>query len=391
MDILTRYNAIKAEKLNIDATRGKPSPQQVAISHGVLAALESYTSDSGIDTLNYGGNDGLPEMKKLFADLLDVKLEHVIVGGNASLQIMFDTVATLVFSGMWVAGKSKVICPSPGYDRHFAICEYFNLEMLTVPMTEAGPDMDAVELLAKDPDVVGIWCVPVFSNPQGFVYSDETVLRMASMPTANENFKILWDNAYTIHHFHGERPVIPNILTTCERNGYAMRPIMFTSFAKITIPGGAVACMAANPACLEVFRKRINVQTIGPDKVNQLRHVRYFKNVADIEAHMKKQAEIMRPKFQLVVEEFAKHLPQAGAKFTSPNGGYFVAVETQPGKARRVQELCKDAGVLITDAGAVFPYGNDPSDSHLRFAPSFLSMTELERAVEVFCLAVQLA
>jgi len=287
--------------------------------------------------------------------------------------------------------KIKFLCPVPGYDRHFAICEYLNLEMLTVPMNETGPDMDAVESLAKDPDVVGIWCVPVFSNPQGFVFSDETVRRLAEMPTANANFKILWDNAYTIHHFHGERPVIPNILTECERNGYATRPIMFTSFSKITLPGGAVACLAANPACLEVFRKRINVQTIGPDKVNQLRHVRYFKNVADIEAHMKKQAEIMRPKFQFVVEEFAKHLPQTGAKFTSPTGGYFVAVETQPGKARRVQELCKDAGVLITDAGAVFPYGNDPSDSHLRFAPSFLSMAELERAVEVFCLAVQLA
>ena len=391
MDILARFNEIKSEKLNVDATRGKPSPKQVEISRGVLESLDSYKSDSGVDTLNYGGNDGLPEMKKLFADLLEVEPANIIVGGNASLQIMFDTVATMVFEGLWVSGKSKIICPSPGYDRHFAICEYFNLEMLTVPMTENGPDMAAVSQFAKDPDVVGIWCVPVFSNPQGYVYSAETVRELAQLPMANANFKILWDNAYTIHHFTGERPVLPNILTECEKNGYATRPIMFTSFSKITVPGGAVACMAAHPACLEIFRKRLNVQTIGPDKVNQLRHVRYFKDVKAIDAHMKKQAEIMRPKFELVIEAFEKYLPAVGAKFTTPSGGYFVAVETKEGKARRVVELCKEAGVLVTEAGAVFPYGKDPRDCHLRFAPSFLSMEELARAVEVFCLAVQLA
>lgn len=391
--IQARYNAIKEKNLSIDATRGKPSTEQVAISHGLLSAIDINAIENykGIDILNYGGNDGLPEMKQLFADLLEISPENVIVGGNSSLNIMFDTVATLVIGGLWIPGKSKILCPSPGYDRHFAICEYFGLEMITVPMTPSGPDMNIVESFAKDQHVAGIWCVPVFSNPQGYVYSDETVSRLAAMSTAHPHFKILWDNAYTIHHFYGERPTLLNILPECEKHGNDARPIIFTSFSKISIPGAAVACMAGAQSCLEIFRKRIQVQTIGPDKVNQLKHIQYFKNITDIENHMQKQACILRPKFELVHALFSRYLPEAGAVFTNPQGGYFVSVETKPDCAKRVQILCKEAGVLITNAGATFPYGKDPMDNNLRFAPTFLSMDELEQAVEVFCLAVRLA
>ncbi|MCL2386571.1 MAG: aminotransferase class I/II-fold pyridoxal phosphate-dependent enzyme [Defluviitaleaceae bacterium] len=402
MDYLKQYEEIKAKNLKIDATRGKPNTQQVALCNDMLnAPLKSFQAEDGTDVRNYGGNDGIPEIKRLFADLLGVDTKEVIVGGNSSLNMMFDCVATMVLAGQWTAQPLsadktrheardvKFICPAPGYDRHFAICEYFGIKMLTVPMTPTGPDMNEVEKLAQDPDVVGMWCVPVFSNPQGYIYSDDTIRRLASMQTAHPHFRILWDDAYTIHHFTGERPTPLNILTESRKAGNESRPIMFTSFSKISIAGAGIVCLAAAGDALATLRKRFSAQTIGPDKTNQLRHAQYFKTVADIQAHMQKHAAILHPKFELAISTFAKKLPPP-ATFTTPNGGYFISVEI-PNQAKRVRQLCKDAGVLITEAGATFPYNTDPNNSNLRFAPSFLSMEDLEIAVEVFCLAVQIA
>ena len=393
--ILSRYQEFVGKDLSIDATRGKPSEEQVALSKCLLDPLDvqeidAYRAKTGIDILNYGGSDGLPEMKSICASILGVLPENVIIGGNASLNMMYDAISTMVLSGLWMQGKTKILCPSPGYDRHFAICEYLGLEMITIPMTETGPDMDMVEEYVKDQQVAGIWCVPIFSNPQGYVYSNETVTRLAKMQTC-ENFKILWDNAYAVHHFKGNMVEQLNILKECEKYNNPNRPVMFTSFSKISYPGAGVVCMAASKECLEIFRKRINVQTIGPDKINQYRHIKCFKNLDDILRHMEKHAQIMRPKFELVDNMFSQYLPNAGARFAVPNGGYFVSVETPSGKAKKVVEACKKAGVLITSAGATFPYGKDEHDSNLRFAPSFLTMDELEQAAEIFCLAVALA
>ncbi|MCL1883524.1 MAG: aminotransferase class I/II-fold pyridoxal phosphate-dependent enzyme [Defluviitaleaceae bacterium] len=380
----------KKRNLKIDATRGKPNELQVALCTDMLnTPPENYYAEDGTDVRNYGGIDGIPEMKRIFAEMLSVDAGEVIVGGNSSLNMMFDSMATMIFSGEWDASKAKFICPSPGYDRHFSICEYLGIKMLTAPMTPEGPDMDKVEELAQDPDVVGIWCVPVFSNPQGYVYSDETVRRLAAMPTANSAFKIMWDDAYTVHYFSGTRPVLPNILRECRKNGNESRPIMFTSFSKISVAGAGVVAMASAGECQKILRKRISMQTVGPDKVNQLRHARYFKNLSGVEAHMKKHAEILRPKFELAIKIFSENFAGTGATFTKPKGGYFISVETPKGRAKHVRQYCKDAGVLLTEAGATFPYGVDPDDTNLRFAPTFLSMEELEQAIEVLCEAIK--
>ncbi|MCL2224905.1 MAG: aminotransferase class I/II-fold pyridoxal phosphate-dependent enzyme [Defluviitaleaceae bacterium] len=389
---MDKYEAIKAKDLKIDATRGKPNAQQVSLCDEMInTPLENFRAEDGTDVRNYGGNDGLPEMKRIFAELLDVNTNEVIVGGNSSLNMMFDFISTMIITGKWDASRAKFICPAPGYDRHFAVCEYFGIKMLPVSMTPSGPDMDAVEELARDPEVVGIWCVPVFSNPQGYIYSDETISRIASMKAAHPNFRIMWDDAYTVHNFSGERPAPLNILHECRKHDNESRPVIFTSFSKISVAGAGVVCLAAAGETLATIRKRISAQTIGPDKINQLRHARYFKNADGVIAHMKKHAEILRPKFECVINAFETHFPDTGATFTKPRGGYFVSVETPPGKAKQVRELCKAAGVLITDAGATFPYNNDPADTNLRFAPTFLSMDELEQALEVFCLAVKMA
>ncbi|MDR0273319.1 MAG: aminotransferase class I/II-fold pyridoxal phosphate-dependent enzyme [Clostridiales bacterium] len=374
----------------IDATRGRPHALQLALCDEMLTAqLENYFAENGMDVRNYGGGDGIPEMKRIFAELLRVDMNEVIVGGNSSLNMMFDCVATFVLERKWGA-NSKFICPSPGYDRHFSICEYFGIEMITVPMTPDGPDMDAVEELVRDPQVAGMFCVPVFSNPQGYVYSDETIARLAKMHAAHPAFRIIWDDAYTIHHFSGERPQPLNILDECRKNDNESRPILFTSFSKISVAGASVSCAAAAGESFKILQKRIAAQTIGPDKINQLRHARYFKNKNGIEAHMKKHAEILRPKFELVINAFEKNFAATNATFTKPLGGYFISVEI-PGNAKHVCQLCKDSGVIITEAGATFPYGIDPADSNLRFAPTFLSSEELEKALEVFCLSVQKA
>ncbi|MCL1842939.1 MAG: aminotransferase class I/II-fold pyridoxal phosphate-dependent enzyme [Defluviitaleaceae bacterium] len=391
-----KYEQIKARGLKIDATRGKPSFEQVSLCDEMInTPFESFYAEDGTDVRNYGGAYGLPEMKRIFAELLDIDINEVIVGGNSSLNMMFDCVATMILSGLWstqgACKNIKFICPVPGYDRHFAVCEHLGIKMLPVPMTPAGPDMDAVEALARDPEVAGMWCVPVFSNPQGYTYSDETIRRLAAMPAAHPHFKILWDNAYTVHHFSGERPVILNILTECRKNSNENRPIIFTSFSKISVASAGIVCLAAAGDTLAVLRKRISVQTVGPDKINQLRHALYFKNAAGVLAHMQKHAKILRPKFERAVEVFSKELKDTGATFTSPKGGYFISVEAPAGCAKYVCKLCKDAGVLLTDAGATFPYNHDPADTNIRFAPTFLSPDELEQALEVFCLAIKLA
>jgi DNA-binding transcriptional MocR family regulator len=390
LDLQKEYARLKAKNLNIDATRGKPNTEQVSLCDEMInAPVENFKISDGADSRNYGGNDGIPEMKKIFSELLRIDVNEIIVGGNSSLNMMFDCVATMLYTGIWNK-KTKFICPAPGYDRHFAVCEYFGIQMLTVPMTPAGPDMDAAEELARDPDVAGMWCVPVFSNPQGYVYSDETISRLAAMK-ASPAFKILWDDAYTIHNFSGTRPAPLNFLNECKKHGNDSRAVIFSSFSKISVAGAGVACMAASGETLAALRKRIAVQTIGPDKINQLRHARYFKNLSGVEAHMKKHAEILRPKFELTLKYFTEKLSGSGATFTTPTGGYFISVETPPNCAKRTRELCKDAGVLITEAGATFPYGKDPADTNLRFAPTYLSMTELEQALEVFCIAIKLS
>ncbi|MCL1862686.1 MAG: aminotransferase class I/II-fold pyridoxal phosphate-dependent enzyme [Defluviitaleaceae bacterium] len=374
----------------IDATRGKPNAMQVALANELInMPLTSYVTE-GIDVRNYGVGDGLPAMKRIFAELLGVDAYEVIVGGNSSLNLMFDCFATFVLAEQWGSG-AKFICPVPGYDRHFSISEYFGVEMINVAMTENGPDMDIVEKLAADPDVVGMWCVPVFSNPQGYVYSDETIARLAKMKTAHPHFKIFWDDAYTIHHFSGSRPTPLNILSECRKNGNESRPVMFASFSKISVAGAGVSCFAASGDSLATLRKRMNAQTIGHDKVNQQKHINFFKDVKGVEAHMQKHAAILRPKFEYAIAYMEKHLKDTGATFTRPQGGYFISVETLPGCAKRVCQICKENGVLITDAGATFPYGKDPADSNLRFAPTFLSIDELEKTLEVFCAAIKTA
>ena len=388
--IQDHYQALKARNLSINASRGRPHTSQVDLCSGMLSSLETHFSEDGADVRNYGGLDGIPEMKRIFAQILDVSPQNIIVGGNSSISMMFDCIAALIHKGIWAAGQ-KFLCPSPGYDKHFAICEYFGLKMLSVPMTLTGPDMDVTEALAKDPDVAGMWCVPVFSNPQGYIYSDETIRRLASMPTAHPSFRLLWDDAYSVHNFRGTRPKIANILHECTNCGNAARPLLFTSFSKISTPGAGVVCMAADENELKIFRERINIQTIGPDKINQLRHAHFFKDLSGVLAHMKKHANILRPKFERAYEVLETGLAGTGASFIQSDGGYFISIDTPPGCAKKVWQLCKEAGVLLTDAGATYPYGNDPLDTNLRLAPTGLSIDEIEQALEVLIVAVKLA
>ncbi len=387
--------------LALDMSRGKPSQKQLDLSNPLLTCLseEAYRSRDGVDCRNYGGLEGLPEMKEIFADILRVSTDEIIVGGNASLTMMFDNIASHMLSGAkdsapWsTQGKIKFLCPSPGYDRHFAICEYFGIEMITIRQTVDGPDMDTVEeLVANDPSIKGIWCVPRYSNPEGIIYSNEVVLRLANMKTAAADFRIYWDNAYGIHHFYGSYNQMPNILTECEKAGHGDRVYMFFSFSKISFGGASVACVASSKSNIEYNKKRMSVQSIGPDKINQLRHVHFFKNVTSIRDHMAKHAALLRPKFQLVVERLEAELGSLGiAKWNDPQGGYFISFYGSKGTAKRIVALCKEAGLTMTPAGATYPYGVDPDDSHIRIAPSYPEQDELSRALDVFCAAVKVA
>ena len=402
--VLTKeYEAAKAKGLKLDMSRGKPSPAQLDVSNEMLDIVNSETgcvSDSGTDCRNYGIMEGIPEARQLMGDFLRVPKENVFVCGNASLNIMYDCVSSAMLFGImgstpWChLDKVKFLCPVPGYDRHFKITELMGIEMINIPMTENGPDMDMVEkLVSSDSSIKGIWCVPKYSNPTGIVYSDEVVKRFAALKPAAEDFRIFWDNAYCIHHLYKDKHAeILNILEECEKAGNPDMVYMFASTSKITFPGSGVAALATSTANVEFIKKQLTVQTIGHDKINQLRHTRFFKNIDGLKAHMDKHADILRPKFEAVLNEFDKELDglEIGT-WIKPVGGYFISFDALPGCAKRIVDLCKEAGVVLTGAGATFPYGKDPQDSNIRIAPSFPSVEEMEAASKIFVLCVKLA
>lgn len=399
-----QYEDAKGKGLKLDMSRGKPSPAQLDLSAGFLDALSSsdcLKSENGTDTRNYGVMDGISEAKKLMADIMGVKPDSVIVCGNASLNIMFDTVARSFTHGVnggtpWCKlDKVKFLCPVPGYDRHFRVTEYFGIEMITIPMTPQGPDMDMVEsFVNQDPAVKGIWCVPKYSNPQGYSYSDETVRRFAKLAPAAEDFRIYWDNAYAIHHLYEEKErqdELLDILSECEKAGNPDMVYEFASTSKVTYAGGGISAVATSPANLDWIKKSMTVQTIGFDKVNQLRHVRFFKDFEGVKKHMMKHAASMRPKFRAVIEVLEKELGGLGiGSWTDPNGGYFISFDAMPGCAKAIVAKCKEAGVVLTGAGATFPYGKDPEDKNIRIAPSFPSPEEMAQATDLFVLCVKL-
>ena len=396
-----KYDAVAAKGLKLDMSRGKPGRDQLDLSVGMLDCLTKgdYMAQGGVDCRNYGGLDGIAEIKRIFADILSVDPCQVIVGGNASLSMMFDNIASNMSHGVrdqvpWQRqGHVKFLCPVPGYDRHFSICEYFHIEMIPVPMTPAGPDMSIVErLVAEDEMIKGMWCVPVFSNPDGCVYSGETVLRLANMKPKAADFRLYWDNAYAIHHFEGERAVIPNIIRECEKAGNPHMPLEFFSFSKISFPGAAVSAVISSASNCDFIRKRLFVQTVGPDKLNMLRHVRFFGDAEGVYRHMEKMAVLVRAKFDAMDGILRENLDGKGiAQWNEPRGGYFVSFNTLPGCAKRVYELCAQAGVTLTGAGATYPCGRDPEDCNIRLAPTYPEIDELKQAAEVFCLAVELA
>jgi DNA-binding transcriptional MocR family regulator len=396
-ELRRRYEALAARRLALDMTRGKPCAEQLDLSLGLLE-LRDYQADDGSDCRNYGGLEGLPEARRLLGDLLDVEPTEVIVGGNSSLALMHDTIVQALLKGLpdappWRSQPAvKFLCPSPGYDRHFAICERFGIEMVPVEMRDDGPDMDEVErLAASDPAVKGIWCVPRYSNPTGTTYADAVVERFARMETAAHDFRIFWDDAYAVHHLV-ERPApLKSVLAACRAAGHADRPFIFTSTSKITFAGGGISALAASTANLRHLIGGWSIQTIGHDKLNQLRHVRFFKNASGVAAHMRKHAAILKPKFDAVNEILERELADSGvARWTRPQGGYFVSLDTLDGCASKVVALADAAGVKLTKAGATFPHGNDPRDRNIRLAPSFPGLADIRQAMELVALCVQL-
>ena len=398
-----QFEEVKAKGLKLDMSRGKPSADQLNLSMGMMDTLTSgvdLTCEDGVDCRNYGGLDGIDEAKQLLADMMEVPKDNVIIFGNSSLNVMYDTVARAMTHGImgstpWSKlDKVKFLCPVPGYDRHFAITEHFGIEMINVPMTSTGPDMDMVEkLVSSDPAIKGIWCVPKYSNPQGITYSDETVFRFANLKPAAEDFRIFWDNAYCVHHLYEDKQdYLIEILMECKKAGNPDMVYKFSSTSKISFPGSGIAAMAASDANLEDIRSTMRVQTIGHDKVNQLRHVRFFGDIHGIVEHMKKHADILRPKFETVLEVLERELGglEIGS-WIAPRGGYFISFDALDGCAKAIVAKAKEAGVVMTGAGATFPYGKDPHDSNIRIAPSYPTPEELAVAAEVFVLSVKLA
>lgn len=401
-ELIKQFEDAKGMGLKLDMSRGKPTSAQLDMTMGLMDALNSdsdmMTMD-GMDTRNYGLMDGIIEAKHLLADVMSVPAENVIVYGNSSLSIMYDTISRSVTHGVmgstpWCKLEQvKFLCPVPGYDRHFAITQHFGIEMILIPMTPDGPDMDLVEkYVNEDPAVKGIWCVPKYSNPQGISYSDETVRRFAALKPAAEDFRIYWDNAYAIHHLYEDKQdQILEILSECEKAGNPDMVYEFCSTSKITFSGSGIAAMASSPANLADIKKTLTLQTIGYDKVNQLRHARYFKNVEGMMAHMKKHADILRPKFEAVLSVLDRELGGLGiGEWTRPLGGYFISFDAMEGCAKAIVEKCKEAGVVLTGAGATFPYGKDPKDSNIRIAPTFPTSEEMAAATDVFVLCVKL-
>jgi len=401
-DLNREYEEVKAKGLKLDMSRGKPSASQLDMEMDFMDVLNSDSvlkTEAGVDCRNYGILDGIPEAKKLMGDMIGVPAENVIVCGNASLTIMYDTVArSMIFGVMgstpWCRlDKVKFLCPVPGYDRHFAITEQFGIEMINVPMTATGPDMDLVEkLVSEDETIKGIWCVPKYSNPQGITYSDETVRRFAALKPAANDFRIFWDNAYVIHDLYEDKgDKLLDILSECEKAGNPDMVYEFCSTSKVTFAGGGIAAVASSRANLEYFRKTMTIQTIGFDKLNQLRHVRYFKDINGMKAHMKKHAAIIRPKFEAVLEVLDRELSGLGiGSWVKPHGGYFISFDALPGCAKEIVSKCREAGVTLTGAGATYPYKKDPSDSNIRLAPTFPTSEELAMAADLFVLCVKL-
>ena len=395
------FDGAKELHLALNMARGKPGRAQLDLVtpiFGLLTEPEQFLSD-GVETRNYGEVSGIPAAKKLFADILGCRPEQVFVGGNASLQLMYDAVAKAFTNGLlhsekpWAKlDKVKWLCPVPGYDRHFRVTESFGVEMINVPMTGTGPDMDMVEELIKDPAVKGMWNVPKYSNPEGVVYSDETIRRLAAMKPAAPDFMLMWDNAYCIHEFDGDFLPFPDIVGLCAQYGNADMVYEFASTSKVTFPGAGVAVMAASADNIAYFSKLINVQTIGFDKINQLRHVLFLQDRDHTLALMKQHAAILSPKFHAVLDALDREIAPLGiASYKRPAGGYFISLDTMPGCAKRTLALCKEAGVTMTGAGATFPYGRDPQDSNIRIAPSLPPVAELEQAIAVFCLCLRMA
>ena len=396
------YKQWQAKNLKLDMSRGKPSIEQLNLSMPIFNILDGKSPMrcmNGVETRNYGCLEGIVEAQHLMAEIMDCQPEQVIVCGNSSLNIMFDTVARGYMFGFdgctpWCKlEKVKWLCPVPGYDRHFAITQHFGFEMINIPMNEDGPDMDMIEdLVSKDDSIKGIWCVPKYSNPQGVVYSDEVVRRMANLKPAAKDFRVFWDNAYAVHHLYKEKCKILNILHECEEADNPNLVFEFASTSKITFAGAGIAAIACNNFNRQELKKTLTVQTIGFDKINMLRHARYFSTVESVEDHMKKHAKILRPKFEMVIKTMERDLGDTGCgKWTSPKGGYFITYEAPKGTATRIVELAREAGVILTPAGAPFPYHMDPMDSVIRFAPSLPPIEELEQAADIFTVCARIA
>jgi len=401
-DLLAQYQTFKSRGLNLDITRGKPCSEQLDLALDMLDCVNSknYLTEEGTDGRNYGGLDGIPAAKKLFAEYLEVQPEELIIGGNSSLNLMHDAFMRAIVKGVsedsppWgKLEKIKFLCPSPGYDRHFFICEYLGIEMITVAMNDNGPDVSAVEeLVAADESIKGIWCVPKYSNPTGAVYSDEVVERLAAMPTKADDFRIFWDNAYTEHHLDDQPIPLKNILAACKEAGHPERVLIFGSTSKVAFAGSGLAIMAGSAKNMEHAKRQIAFQTIGPDKLNQLRHTAFFKNMDGIRDHMQKQAAILKPKFDIVQSELEKALGGKNiAEWSQPKGGYFVSIDTMEGCAAEVIRKAEEAGVKLTPAGSTYPYMRDPSDRNIRIAPSFPPLADIASAMQLVGICIQLA
>lgn len=401
-ELKNEYEKIKKLGLKLNMSRGVPSVEQLNLSQKMLDVLNSdsdCTSENGTECRNYGVLDGIPECKKLMADMMGVEPSMVMVGGNSSLNMMFDTIACFMTTPVCEGAKPwyevsdrKFLCPAPGYDRHFGVTEYFGFKMIPIPMTEIGPDMDMVEELIKDDTVKGMWCVPKYSNPQGITYSDETVKRIANLKPAAKDFRIMWDNAYCIHDLTDTPDNLLNIFDVIKNTDNEDLVIGFCSTSKISLPGSGVAALFTFENNMKVLKNKYKFQTIGYDKLNMLRHVRFFKDIDGMKAHMQKHKEILKPRFEMVVSKLKENLDGLGIiEYRVPNGGYFVSVNVMKNTAKRVVELCKEAGVTLTNAGATYPYGDDPNNSNIRVAPTFPSLEDLSKAMDVFCICTKLA
>ena len=399
--LLKTYDEFKGMGLSLDMSRGKPGADQLSLSAdmlNIISSSEDCKAENGFDCRNYGVLDGIPECKKMFAELLSVEPENIIVGGSSSLNLMYDYLNQCMFLGVagcepWnKQGKVKFICNVPGYDRHFAITEFFGIEMISVEMKNDGPDVEKIAELVRDPMVKGMFCVPKYSNPNGVTYSDEKVKALAALKPAAKDFRVIWDNAYVIHELTDEPDELLNIFDACKEYGTEDYFVEFTSTSKISFPGAGVSAIAASKNNVADIKKRLNFQTISYDKLNQLRHVKYFKNVDGIRKHMSRHAEIIAPKFNLVLEMLEKEIAPCGiGEWVNAKGGYFISYNTTVGSAKRIGELCKAAGLVLTTVGATYPYGIDPQDKNIRIAPTYPSLKDLEKAMEIFCLCAKIA